>query len=244
MQFEGVFVGGEMVLRRGRALVGEGAVEQRDEFVFGERLQRVDAAAGEQRGDDFEGGVLGGGADQADGAALDVGQEGVLLRLVEAMDFVDEEDGARAVGGGLFRVDHHLLDLLDAGEDGGELDEGGVGGLGDDLGERGFADAGRPPEDHRRGVVALDLHAQGLAGAEQMLLADVFVERARAHALGERRGLAGGGWGEFGCAAEETHLDAALSGANSDQRASPVMTLLSRRMLSCAGCSLRWREAS
>ena len=91
-----------MVFREA-ALVGEGAVEQRDEFVFGERLKSVDAAAGEQRGDDFEGGVLGGGADKPDGAALDVGKEGILLRLVEAMDLVDEEDGARAVVRRLFR---------------------------------------------------------------------------------------------------------------------------------------------
>ncbi len=124
-------------------------------LLFGERREGVDAAAGEQRGVDLEGGVLGGGADEADGAALDVGKEGVLLGLVEAMDLVDEEDGARAEVRGFFRVDHDLLDLLDAGEDGGELDEGGVRGLGDDLGEGGFADAGRAPEDHGGGVVAI-----------------------------------------------------------------------------------------
>ena len=50
--------------------------------------------------------------------------------------------------------------------------------------------AGRSPEDHGCGVVALDLHAERLAGAEQMLLADVFIERARSHALGER-GISG-----------------------------------------------------
>ena len=79
-------------------------LKEGDDLRFGERLQGVDAAAGEQRGVEFEGGVLGGGADQADGAALDVGQEGVLLRLVEAMDLVDEEDGARAEAGGLLGV--------------------------------------------------------------------------------------------------------------------------------------------
>ena len=67
--------------------------------------------------------------------------------------------------------------------------------FGDDLGEGGFADAGRSPEDHGGGVVALDLHAQRLAGAEEVLLADVFVEGAGPHALGERSGAAGGaGW--------------------------------------------------
>ena len=60
-------------------------------------------------------------------AALDVGQEGVLLRLVEAVHLVDEEDGvaarARERGfGGL----HRLADVLHAGEDRRERDELGV----------------------------------------------------------------------------------------------------------------------
>ena len=147
-------------------------------------MQRVDAAAGEQRGDDLEGRILGGGADESDRPVLDVGQEGVLLGLVEAVDLIDEEDGAGAEAGGLFGVDHDLLDLLDAGEDGGELDEGGAGGFGDNFGEGGLSDSGRTPEDHRGGVVALDLHAQRLARSEQVLLTDKFVECAGAHALG------------------------------------------------------------
>jgi hypothetical protein len=104
----------------------EGAVQQRRDLLFGELLEDVDAAAGEQRADDFEGGIFGGGADEADGAALDIGQEGVLLGLVEAMDFVDEEDGAGAHLRGLFAGLHDLLDLLDAAEDGGEFEEGGA----------------------------------------------------------------------------------------------------------------------
>ena len=106
-------------------VIGESAFEERDNLLFGEGVEGVDAAAGEQGGDDFEGGILGGGADEADSAALDVRQEGVLLGFVEAVNFIDEEDGAGAVGGP-FGVGHDLLDFLDAGEDGGELDEGGA----------------------------------------------------------------------------------------------------------------------
>ena len=71
-------------------------------------------------------------------------------------------------GGG----DHDLLDFLDAGENGGKLDEVGLGDAGNDFGERGLAGAGRSPEDHRGGIVAFDLHAQWLAGADQMFLPD------------------------------------------------------------------------
>ena len=45
---------------------------------------------------------------------------------------------------------------------------------------------GGPPEDHRTGVVALDLHAQRLAGADQVFLADEFFQGARTHAVGQR----------------------------------------------------------
>ena len=61
-----------------------------------ERLQDEHLRAREQRRVDLERRVLGGGADEDEVAGLDAGQEGVLLRLVEAVDLVDEEDRAAA----------------------------------------------------------------------------------------------------------------------------------------------------
>ena len=61
------------------------------------------------------------------------------------------------------------------------------GRLGDQARERGLAGAGRAPEDDRLQQVALDGLAQRLPGRQQILLADELVERARPHALGERR---------------------------------------------------------
>ena len=52
------------------------------------------AAAREQRGVKREGRVLGGGPDERDGALLDMGQKRILLRLVETVDLIQEEDGA------------------------------------------------------------------------------------------------------------------------------------------------------
>ena len=173
--------------------VVERAAQKNNNLIFGQRLQHVDAAARKQRGVDFERRIFGGGADQANAAFLDVREEGILLRFVEAVNFVDEDDGARAVLAGAVGIAHDLLDFLDAGEHGGKLDEVGLGDAGNDLGEGGLAGAGRAPEDHRRGVIALDLHAQRLARPDQVLLANEFIERARAHAVGQRaRAL--GGW--------------------------------------------------
>ncbi len=201
--FEDAFVGGQVEGSQAPFGVGEGTVEEGDDLWLLEGAEGVDAAAGEERGVDLEAGVLGGGANEADAAALDVGEEGVLLGLVETMDLVDEEDGAGAKVGGLFGFDHDLLDFFYAGEDGGEFDEAGGGDVGDDLGKRGFADAGRAPEDERGGVVIFDLQAERFAGCEEMGLAEEFVERAGSHALGERGALAGGVGGDVG--GEEAH---------------------------------------
>src|SRR5579859_7226451 len=119
------------------------------------------------------------GADQPDVAALHVRQKRILLRAVEAVDLVDKQDRARAVSAGLLRVRHHLLDFLDPGKHGGELDELSLGDMGDDLRQRGLARSRRPPEDDGAGVVALYLQPQRLARADDMLLPDKLVQRAR-----------------------------------------------------------------
>ena len=182
-QFQRFVIGPEFQRTESALAIGQRPLEQRDDLLFFQRLQHVDAAAREQRRDDFERRILGGRANQADRSPLHIGQKRILLRFVEAVNLVDEENGSRVHLGGLGRIGHHLLDLFDAAGDGGELDEGGLGGFGNDLGKSGFAHARRTPEDHRAGVVALDLHAQRLAGADEMLLPEQFVQAARAHSL-------------------------------------------------------------
>ena len=133
-------------------------------------------------------GVFGGGADEGDGAVFDVGEDGVLLGFVEAVDLVDEEDGALGTPGA--GLGHDAAEVGDAGGDGGELLEAGVGAAGDDAGEGGLAGAGRAPEDDRGQLAGLDEAAEELAGADEVLLADVVVEvRGRMRAA---RGCAGG----------------------------------------------------
>jgi hypothetical protein len=193
-------------MHRAQATLGiaEGAAEKKDDFIFRQRLQHIDAAARKQRGVDFERRIFGGGADQADAAFFDVREECILLRFVEAMNFVDEDDGARAVLAGAVGIAHDLLDFLDAGEHSGKLDEVGLGDAGNDLGERSLAGARRTPEDHRGGVVALDLHAQRFAWPDQVFLSDEFIERARPHAVGQRaRALGGRVFRRDGC--EQVH---------------------------------------
>ena len=87
--------------KRGAGVGGEGqravfySFGAGQEFVEGggvEAVEDEDLGAAEQRGVQFEARVLGRGTDQSDRAVLDKGQKAVLLRAVEAVDFVHEEE--------------------------------------------------------------------------------------------------------------------------------------------------------
>ncbi len=242
--FERIVVSGQLQRAETALTVFQGSPQQRGDLFVGERFEHIDAAAREQRRNNLKGRILGRCADQPDGAALDVGQKGVLLRLVEAVNLIDEQDGARVHLRGLRGGDHHLLDLLDAAHHGGKLDEGGLGGLGDDLGQRGLAHSRRTPQNHGAGprsveLVAFDLHAQRFAGANQVLLAAQLIQRARAHPLCQWRG-AQRALRAFRFAVKKTHRALPVN-----ESVRPILTAsLSLRLGGEVRLSARCREAS
>ena len=73
-------------------LVAERALQQLGDDLLAQRFERQHRGARQQRRDDLERRVLRRRADQHDGPVLDVRQESILLRLVETMNLVDEED--------------------------------------------------------------------------------------------------------------------------------------------------------
>ena len=153
-----------------------------------ERLEDEHLRARQKRRIDLERRILGCRADEHDVACLDAREERVLLRLVEAVNLVDEQNRPPAGGAALqLGRRHDFADLLDAGEHRAELHEMRAGHLGDDAGQRGLAGPRRSPEDDRLQEVALDRLAQGHAGREDVLLTDHLVERPRPHSFGERR---------------------------------------------------------
>jgi hypothetical protein len=97
----------------------------------------------------------------------------VLLCLVEAMDFIDEKDGAFStmfpVG---FRALNYFADILDTGRDGIQLKEVRLCMLRNNAGESRLAAPRRSPEHHRGKLIALDKHAKRLSFAKQMFLTD------------------------------------------------------------------------
>ena len=138
-------------------------LQEADDLLAGEGIESIDLTAGEERTDDLEAGVLRRGADERDDTLLHGRQEGVLLALAEAMDFVDEEDGAyrRAEDPALLTLDalQHLAHILDTRVDGTQRVEGGVEAAGDDLRERRLTHSWRAPEDQRREALLLDHRA-------------------------------------------------------------------------------------
>ena len=172
----------------GGALGLEAPLEQGAGGVVVERVEAEQRRPAEQRRVHLEERVLGGGADQRDEPALDAGEQGVLLRLVEAVHLVEEQDRALAplaepVPGPLEGVAH----VLHAGAHRAQLLEGLAGVGGDGLGQGRLPGARRPPEDHRRQPVGLHQRPQRLPRAEQLLLADDVVEVPRPQPRRQRR---------------------------------------------------------
>ncbi len=167
--------------------VGEGALEKFVEVGFVEGTEFENLGARNERRVDEEKWIVGGGANEANDATFDIRQKDVLLGFVEAMDFVDEKDGGfagvfEAVGGATEDAAH----VGNVGFNAAEAFEFGFGLAGDNLRQGSFARAGWSEKDERLDAIGFDGAAQELPPGEDVFLADVFVEVARAHACGER----------------------------------------------------------
>jgi hypothetical protein len=170
-------------------LVDERALQEELDLLDAQRAQHEDARPREQRPVDLEARVLGRGADQHHRAVLDRGQQAVLLRLVEAMDLVHEEDRpARRELLAFARLAEDLAQPRHALADRAEGHELARSRGRDEARQRRLARTGRPPEHDRAQGPLLDRAAQRLARPEQLLLPRELLERARSHARGERLG--------------------------------------------------------
>jgi hypothetical protein len=170
---------------------GQAPGQDQPDLLGPERLEAEQERARQQRRVHLEVGVLGGGPDEHDQPVLHQGEQGVLLRPAEAVDLVEEQDGAHAVlaeavAGPLGDL-AHVLDPCAHGRQGLE----GLGrGPGHQAGDRGLARSRRPPQHDRREAIGLDQAAQGLARAYEVGLADDLVEGAGPQP-GSQGGLAG-----------------------------------------------------
>jgi hypothetical protein len=141
--------------------------------------------AGAEGAVEFEARVLRGGADQGDRAVLDVGKEAVLLGAVEAVDLVDEQQGALSDTAPVSCGGEDLPQIGHAGEGGRHRFEGQVAAVREEPGDGRFPDAGRPPQDGGAEALLGDHAAQrGVRGQEVVLPDDIF-QLPGAQAVGE-----------------------------------------------------------
>ena len=80
---------------------GQGAGDKSSQCRFIEALEHIDARAREQRVVQLKRRVFCSRTDKYQRAIFDIGEERVLLGLVEAVDFVDEENRTSSVLGRL-----------------------------------------------------------------------------------------------------------------------------------------------
>ena len=164
-----------------------GALEQRFERLRAERAKDEHAGARQQRRVELERRILGRRADQRDRAVLHHRQEGILLRAVEAMDLVDEQERALPLRAARARGVEDLLQFRDARMDRRDLHECVAARRADEPRDRRLAAARRPPEDHRAERRRREQARQRAVRPGQMLLARDLGERHRPQPLGERR---------------------------------------------------------
>ena len=119
------------------AVVGHGPVQQPADVVVGERREGEHEGSGEQRRYHRERRVLGRRGHEGDPAVLHGGEQGVLLRLGEAVHLVDEQDGALSLHPeGVARALDHLAHVLHACGHGRQLDEAASRGRARDSGDQ------------------------------------------------------------------------------------------------------------
>ena len=152
-----------------------------------ERVQLVDLGAGEQRRVDLEVRVLRRRADERDQPLLDRRQQRVLLRLVEAVDLVEEEDRRAPAARAARRA--RAITSRTSGRPALTAESSSKAASACSAVIRASVVLPVPGGPYRTiecGRPGLDRRAQRRALAEQVLLPDEVVERARPHARGER----------------------------------------------------------
>ncbi|MNF98103.1 hypothetical protein D3C84_809510 [compost metagenome] len=159
---------------------------------FVEALEHIDPRAGEQGVVELERRVFRGRADENQRAVFDIRQERILLGLVEAVHFIDEQNRAPAILRGLLLGNfHRLANFLHASQYRRHRFEMRLGHFRQQPRQGGFAHPRRSPENHRMQGTLLQGFAQGLAASEHVFLTDVLVQVGRAQAGGQ--GLGDGG---------------------------------------------------
>ena len=136
--------------------IGESAPHDRRDLLVGERLQPEDAQPGEEGRVHFEVRVLRRGSDERHRALLDVGEQRILLSLVETVDLVYEQNRLPTVEDqSLASLRHESANLGHAAHHGGDGHQPRARGIRQNSGQAGLAAARGSPEEQGSEMAAL-----------------------------------------------------------------------------------------
>jgi hypothetical protein len=139
--------------------------EQFESFRFGQGAQLKDLRPGDQRGVDEKKRVVGGRTHQTDHAALHIRKQDILLRFVEPVNLVDEDQGGLpGVLEPMRRRTQHSPHVRDIGFHAAQLLKSVLGLERNNLSQRGLTRPGRTVEDERLDAVRLNRAPQQLTG--------------------------------------------------------------------------------
>ena len=82
----------DVVFSKAALFIGEGAIDQLLQLLDPERFEPENLRARDQRAVDVEERIVSRRTDQPEISSFDVGQEDVLLRFIEMMNLIDEQD--------------------------------------------------------------------------------------------------------------------------------------------------------
>ena len=152
------------------------------DVCLGERLEDEDPGPGQERPDNLEIGVFGGGPHQGDQPFLHVRQQGVLLGLVEPVDLVDQDHGAGPLALVAPGFLHHPPQVGHPGHHRAQADKVAVEDRGHNPGQGSLAAPRGAPEDHGgKEPAGLEGPPQQTSGAHQVRLAHKLIQGPGPH---------------------------------------------------------------
>ena len=162
------------------------SVQQFEKILFGERFKLENLTPRNEGTVDVEIGIVSRRSDESHGASFDMGEEDILLRFVESMNFINKE-GRDLVAGSLELAGAFdgLADLGNVTLDAGKIDKPGFGSLRNQFGETGLPDSGRAVKDKRGESIGLNCTTEEFALSEDVFLTNVFAEVTGPHARSE-----------------------------------------------------------
>ncbi len=149
-------------------------------------MQHQHLAARQQGAVEFKGRIFRGGAHPGDGAVLHHRQEPILLRAVEAVYFVDEQQRGLTDAAAPRSLVKDAFQVRDPRKHRGYLDEEQLRLGGEQAGDRRLADARRAPEDEGRERAPRQHPGDRTLRSEQMILANDLGKRLGTKAIGQR----------------------------------------------------------